>query len=268
MHLDVVDLRRFYYRTRLGRMVQRVVRAEVGRHWPEFRGQTVAGFGFAVPLLRPFLADARRVVALMPGPQGAMRWPEGMPNHSVLCEETRWPLATGLVDRLIVLHGLETSDHPRAVLAETQRVLGPGGTALFIVPNRAGLWARRDVTPFGYGRPYSLGQLEHQLQEAGFSVLRHSAALYGPPSEQRFWMKTAPLIEGLGRRVSTRLAGGVLIVEATKHVPAPRRPGLAEAVRRPLQALEGIARPEGKPVSGRDIRARQDAADARRPQVP
>ena len=39
-------------------------------------------------------------------------------------------------------------------------MLAPGGRVVFIVPNRSGLWARRDVTPFGYGRPYSLGQLE------------------------------------------------------------------------------------------------------------
>jgi hypothetical protein len=38
--------------------------------WPEAKGQTVAGFGFAVPLLRPYLADARRVIALMPGRRG------------------------------------------------------------------------------------------------------------------------------------------------------------------------------------------------------
>ena len=48
-----------------------------------------------------------------------------------------WPLATGFVDRLILMHGLETSDNSAAVLEESYRVLGPGGRALFIVPNRA-----------------------------------------------------------------------------------------------------------------------------------
>ena len=68
MHLDVQDLKNFYYRQSLGRAVQRVVRKEVVRHWPDTTGQTVVGFGFAVPLLRPFLAKSRRVIALMPGP--------------------------------------------------------------------------------------------------------------------------------------------------------------------------------------------------------
>ncbi|MBK5945562.1 hypothetical protein CCR83_03625, partial [Rhodobacter veldkampii DSM 11550] len=128
MHLDVLDLRNFYYRTQLGRAAQKAVRDRVLALWPatasEIAGQTVVGYGFAVPLLRPYLAHARRVIGLMPGQQGVMPWPAGMPNVSVLCEETRWPLETGLVDRLILLHGLETSEHPSALLEEAWRVLG------------------------------------------------------------------------------------------------------------------------------------------------
>ena len=147
MHLDVLDLRNFYYRTQLGRAAQKAIRDQVIALWPEATGRTVAGFGFAVPLLRPYLAEARRVIGLMPGQQGVMPWPVGMENVSVLCEETRWPLDTGIVDRLVVLHGLETSENPSAVLEECWRVLGPGGRALFIVPNRSGLWSRSDRTP-------------------------------------------------------------------------------------------------------------------------
>ena len=112
MHLDVVDLRSFYYRTTLGRSAQRAVRDQVQALWPEAKAQTVVGFGFAAPLLRPYLSSARRVTALMPGQQGVMPWPAGMKNVSVLCEETLWPVETDSVDKLVVLHGLETSEHP------------------------------------------------------------------------------------------------------------------------------------------------------------
>ena len=149
MHLDVQDLRNFYYRSALGRAAQSSVRGRMLDLWPEAQGQTVAGFGFAVPLLRPYLGDARRVIALMPAPQGVMPWPAGSPNVSVLSEETFWPIETGHVDRLIVMHGLETSERPSQLLEECWRCLGPGGKALFIVPNRAGIWSRRDKTPFG-----------------------------------------------------------------------------------------------------------------------
>lgn len=248
MHLDVVDLRNFYYRTGLGRAAQRAIRDQVVDFWPEATGQTVVGFGFSVPLLRPYLKDARRVIGLMPGPQGVMPWPMGMPNLSVLCEETFWPLETGRVDKLIVMHGLETSENPSALLNECWRVLGPGGKALFIVPNRAGLWSRRDGTPFGFGRPYSRSQLENQLKRHSFLPERHKAALFQPPSHKRFWLKTGPIWENAGHKISSYFVGGVLMVEVSKRVHAPTQPGLPEAVRRPLRVLEGIKKPEPKAI--------------------
>ncbi len=198
MHLDVRDLKAFYYRSALGRAAQRAVREQVRAWWPDAKAQTVVGYGFAVPLLRPFLSEARRVIGLMPAPQGVMPWPAGLPNVSVLSEETLWPIDTGAVDKLVLLHGLETSTNPDALLTEAYRVLGPGGRALFIVPNRAGLWSRSDATPYGFGRPYTIGQLDAQLKAYGFTVERHTAALFQPPSTRRFWLKTGPMWERTG----------------------------------------------------------------------
>ncbi len=252
MHLDVLDLRNFYYRSALGRGAQKVIRDELVSWWPNVKGQTVAGFGFAVPLLRPFLADARRVIGLMPGPQGVMPWPAGQPNVSVLCHDTLWPIETGVVDKLVLMHGLETSENPTALLDECWRVLGPGGKAVFVVPNRAGIWSRSDNTPFGYGRPYSMGQLESQLRKHRFVTERSQSALYQPPSGKRVWRKFAGPLEKVGHHMPIA-TGGVLIVEVSKQMAAPTRPGLTEAVRRPLKALEGIAKPAPGAVSGRDL---------------
>ncbi len=248
MHLDVVDLRNFYYRTQLGRAAQRAIRDQVLKLWPEAKGQTVLGFGFAVPLLRPYLEQSRRVIGLMPGQQGVMHWPVGAENVAVLCEETAWPIETGHADKLIVMHGLETSENPSAVLDECWRVLGPGGQAIVIVPNRAGMWARRDATPFGVGSPYSLTQLETQMKRHLFIPERHRAALYQPPSEKRFWLKTGPFWEKYGSRISARIAGGVLIAEFSKRTHAPVQPGLPDVVKHPLRVLDGIVKPDAKPV--------------------
>lgn len=250
MHLDVLDLRQFYYRTRLGRAAQKAIRDRLRIIWPEAKGQTVAGFGFAVPLLRPFLVDARRVIGLMPAPQGVMHWPAGMANVSVLVEETLWPLETGSVDKLVLLHGLETSENPTAVLDECTRVLGPGGRAVFIVPNRSGLWARRDRTPFGFGRPYSLGQLEAQVKRAGLIPERHAAALFAPPSGGNFWLRAHNVIERVGQAVSSSGGGGVILLEVSKQVPARPRTGLADRVKRPLRVLEGVPEPAASGRTG------------------
>ncbi len=251
MHLDVLDLRAFYYRTRLGRSAQRVLQEALRKLWPSTAAMTVAGYGFAAPMLRPFLADSRRVLSLMPSPQGVMPWPVGAANLSVLVEETRWPIEAGSIDRLIVAHGLETSDSPGALLGEIWRVLAPGGRVVFIVPNRSGLWARRDVTPFGFGRPYSVGQLETLLRKHRLATDRHAAALYAPPSHRRFWLQTAYFWERLGRRFEPRMIAGAILVEASKQVYA--RPPGAEAkvaVPGPFDVLEGLTRPSPEPARG------------------
>ncbi|MFT4015154.1 MAG: methyltransferase domain-containing protein [Paracoccus sp. (in: a-proteobacteria)] len=246
MHHDVIELRKFYYTRALGRVVQKVLRDRLAQFWPpeQCGAMTVAGYGFAAPLLRPFLEPARRVVSLMPGPQGVMAWPPGLPNCSVLCEETAWPLDTGSVDRLVLLHAIETADHPSAVLSEAWRVLGPGGRMLVLAPNRAGLWARSEATPFGFGRSYTVGQLEAQARGAGFVTERSGAALYIPPSDRRFWLKSAQVWERAGLRISQVLVAGVVLTEFTKQVQAPigRVPRIS--VPSPLDMLEGIARPQ------------------------
>ena len=261
MHLDVRDLRNFYYRTGLGRAAQKAIRDRVLEFWSEADGLTVVGFGFAAPLLRPYLKGARRVICLMPGPQGVMPWPAGQPNVSVLCEETHWPIETGHADRLILLHGLETCENPSQLLDECERVLAPGGRALFIVPNRGGMWARRDQTPFGFGRPYSMVQLEAQLRRHGFMPDKHRAALFQPPSDRKFWLKLGPMLEQTGQRLSHGLAGGVIMVEASKEAFI-RPKGSAVRERRPMRILEGIAQPEVKPA--RSIPKRSGTSISRR----
>ena len=248
MHLDVQDLRNFYYRNPLGRAAQASIRGRLIELWPEAKGQTVVGFGFAAPLLRPYLTQARRVIALMPGPQGVMPWPPSLPNVSVLCEETAWPIETGHIDKLVVMHGLETSERPSDVLEEAWRALGPGGKVVFVVPNRAGLWSRSDRTPFGYGRPYSMSQLESQLRKHQFLPERHRAALYQFPSTRNWWMRSAGMFERVGRKMPAMIAGGAFMVEASKLVYPPKGRVQRASSPSPIEVLEGMTKPTAKPV--------------------
>ncbi|MEL7345593.1 MAG: hypothetical protein AAFN59_12160 [Pseudomonadota bacterium] len=256
MHCDVQELKTFYYRRRLGRAAKAALVEQITHIWPDVSNETLVGFGFSVPVLRPFLKQARRTVALMPGPQGVMRWPPGQENISVLCQETLWPMADGMADRLIILHGLEGSEHPAALLSEAYRVLSDTGRAILVVPHRGGLWARRDVTPFGIGRPYSAGQIDGLLYDHGFLTRRHAAALFQPPSEKTLWIRTGRVAEKIGQKLSGSFAGGVLIIEFAKEMPPRPNLSLRAAMRRPLRILDGIPVPDPKPASARQNRVK------------
>ena len=50
---------------------------------------------------------------------------------------------------------------------------------MIIVPNRRGVWARSDISPFGHGRPYSRPQLSRLLQQAEFEQFEVKQLLAG-----------------------------------------------------------------------------------------
>ncbi len=119
----------------------------------------------------------------------------------------------------------------RPLLRELWRVLKPEGRLLLIVPNRRGVWARLDSTPFGYGQPYSRSQLEGLLRNALFTPASWGSALHVPPFNKRVLMKSATAWERAGARLWPGFAG-VLIVEARKETMAPIAvPSKARAIR-------------------------------------
>lgn len=219
MHSDVTELRDFYARP-LGQMVRRLLGHRLRARWRSVEGRTVIGLGFATPYLGPFRGEARRLGAFMPSAQGALVWPPRGPGLSVMVEEDQLPLADNSVDRMLAVHCLEVAERVQPLLREMWRVLAPEGRLLLIVPNRRGVWARRDNTPFGSGRPYSRPQLERLLTGALFTPLDWVHALHMPPLEQRAVMRSALAFERLGSRVSPAFSG-VIMVEARKELSLP-----------------------------------------------
>jgi SAM-dependent methyltransferase len=230
MSLDVVDLRAFYA-SPLGAAAQRVIQARLSQRWDNVVGASILGLGYAVPYLGAFRPEAMRTLALMPAEQGVLHWPaQGEPSSTALVDDDALPLPASSVDRVLMTHMLEVSQHPADALREAWRVLDPGGRLLIVVPSRRGPWARAEWTPFGHGRPYSRGQLTHLLRETLFSPLEWAEALHMPPTLSPTVIRSAALFERAGRLLASPFAG-VHVVEATKQVysaiPARRATRLA-----------------------------------------
>ncbi|HYF54776.1 MAG TPA: methyltransferase domain-containing protein [Salinarimonas sp.] len=225
MSVDIVELRAFYA-SPLGLAARRRVAAAVGGLWGSLRGQRVLGLGFATPFLDP--ADAERVLALMPAAQGVVAWPDAARSATCLADPLMLPLPDACVDRILAVHALEVSESPSELLYELWRVLTPGGRIIVVAPNRRGLWARMDTTPFGQGQPYSRSQLKRLLRRALFTPEAWTETLYMPPLRNGLWLRTAEAWERLGTGLGLPFAG-LHVVEATKQL---HRPLLARQVRR------------------------------------
>ena len=219
MHIDVADLRDFYA-SPLGAVVRRLLMGRLQTRWRKPTGGVMIGLGYAIPYLGAFRNGSVRCGAFMPSGQGALVWPvEGL-KQSVLVDEEQLPLPDNSVDRMLVVHGLETAERVQPVLREMWRTLSPEGRLLMVVPNRRGIWARTDRTPFGQGRPYSRVQLEGMLKDAMFAPIEWAEALYVPPFSRDMLLRSAIAWERIGARLMPGFAG-VIIVEAAKELIAP-----------------------------------------------
>jgi SAM-dependent methyltransferase len=156
----------------------------------------------------------------MPAEQGVVYWPREGPNISALVERDALPLPDNSIDRVIVLHAMEGVTEPAPMLREIWRVMKSGGRCLTIIPNRRGLWAHSDRTPFGNGLPYSPYQIKTTLHQEGFSVENMRYVLYVPPFASRLLLSQADRIEKVASRLFHGF-GGLLLVEAGKQLYAP-----------------------------------------------
>lgn len=216
MNSDIVDLRSFYS-TPLGHLAEQSIALALSSVWANLPNERLVGLGYTLPWLDRLGADAERVFAFMPATQGAVVWPMQGPSSTALVFDEELPLVDSSIDRMLLVHSLEHAENPRETLKEIWRVLSPAGRVVIVVPNRRGVWARFEHTPFGTGRPFSSGQLNELLRDANFTPASWSDALHFPPSRRKWMMRFDHLFEQAGRRFWP-IFSGVIVVEAQKRV--------------------------------------------------
>jgi hypothetical protein len=255
---DVLDLRDFYS-TGLGLTARRLLRHKLRALWPKVAGERVMGFGYAVPYLGLWQGEAERTIATMPAEQGVLHWPSDSANATALCDERYIPLPDRAIDRMLLVHAVESSEALRAMLREIWRVMADGGRMIVIVPNRRSLWARLERTPFAHGRPFSIGQITRLLRDSMFTPLRTEKALILPPFRSRLLLAWAPAWDKYGARLLPFLAGAI-IIEASKQVYAGHAVP-ARAQRRRVLPVPTLARPATPRDSAPRTAARRDPSD-------
>lgn len=216
MSVDITDLRAFYA-SPLGGVARRVVGRSIDRFWGPLTGLRTLGLGYATPYLAAVRPECERTLAFMPATQGVVNWPGSGPSASALVDPMMMPLPDGSIDRVLVVHALETVESPTELLSEVWRILTPGGRIIVVAPNRRGVWARVDTTPFGHGQPFSRSQLKALMRQTQFSPEGWAETLYVPPFRSRFVLRTALAWERLGTGFNLPFAG-LHIVEATKQL--------------------------------------------------
>ncbi len=188
-----------YYATPAGQRVARTLAATVApalRRGPTSR---LLAVGHPGPILKGFNRQSVERLAIV-YPEGTANWPPERTGCACVAEPWALPFTEAMFDQALLAHALEFAEPPRALLRELWRVLAPGGEAVLIVPNRAGLWTHFEATPFGNGEPFGRRRLTRLLQDTMFEPVAWRTALVAPPVRGLGWLDR-PLtrwVPGLG----------------------------------------------------------------------
>ena len=218
-----------FYASRGGRVAARLLRRQLGVMWPDLARLNVLGLGHAQPFLSLWQHDAALCVA------AETRLPadtQHLASATCIVDEHELPFPDLSFDRILLSHALETSTSAPRLLRMVWRLLKDDGRLMLMVPNRRGLWAHRESTPFGQGEPWSRGQIDRLLKQSLFRTERSSGALWMPPADLRPVLRLGRATERTGARLAPHLSG-VLLIEAVKDVYAAM-PTARRALRRVL----------------------------------
>ena len=218
-----------FYKTREGRLVRRVLRQAISSY-ADFSKNNV-GIGYSTPYIESALSIFPVSLKILDD--------DGKRLNNVTCADlSALPLESSSLDTVIFAHGLESCEYPEDVLKEISRVLKSEGRLIMIVPNRRGLWAHCEWSPFGHGRPFSAAQLRFLFSETAFVCDEMKSVLFTPPLKWRVMLRLSSFFEKYCPYVLSTM-GGVNIAVARKQTYAPIKPskGTAVPVRSVLRPL-------------------------------
>lgn len=227
-----------FYKTKRGRLVTHLIYRQIKAFWQDINKGKIIGAGNAIPWISKIYRKNKEATALCFDSKNIIPCPPGISNQKIV-KENKWQIDDNSIDKILLIHGLESADTPDALLREAWRVLKPMGKILVITPNRRGLWAHYETTPFGHGMPYSKTQLKHILENHSLTVTKTKYALFIPPLKWRFGHKAAIILDKIGEVILPFWAG-VILMEAEKKIYAaiPESEKQATEVHAPQEAFE------------------------------
>ena len=248
LNLEIKELHNFYTNTLLGSFCSKNISALIKKNEAcivrqNFNQENIVGYGYPIPYLDNLIKKNSNYLCLMPKYQGALYWPSKK-NKTIMVEQTEWPLESEISDIAMIVHGLENCDNPSKLLEEAWRVLVPEGHLFIVVPNRTGFWARSDLTPFGFGRPYSISQLSKILVENKFKILNTSATLLMPPTKKKMLFNSFKFIDQITVKYASKVMGGVLVILAKKQIHIANTIKISDSIKAPLEIFDGLIKPK------------------------
>lgn len=195
-----------FYKTELGQLVYQDLSALITPFFLNCKDQTILGIGFSHLYLQHINSESNSIISFMPERIGGYAWPTDH-TQTALVHDWLFPLPNQSVDQILLVHCLEFLSNPTAFFDEIWRVLKKDGKLLMIFPNRRGLWARSDHTPFGYGQPYTMTQAVNLISNYGFVTTQKLRALHFAPTSSSLIYYSSKIFCGISLPIIKKFSG-------------------------------------------------------------
>ena len=219
MHPDVVFMYDFY-QTVSGGLAKRVILETLDDFWQDLSPHLVCGLGYSDAYFDIYHQRGIRCLSLQSVYSGIYARQPHNDYGAVMIDDNHLPLSDNSQERILCVHLLEHAASPHHFISEISRILSPTGEAIIIVPNRRGLWARFEQTPFGCGKPYTKRQLKDALEACNLHITQQTSALFFPPKEYGSLRLYVNVMEYIGRNFLS-YCGGVHIIKVIKRSYIP-----------------------------------------------
>lgn len=235
MHLDVTNFYQFY-QTVLGGLVKRVLMENLDELWEKNCDNYICGLGYCEQFLEIYKQRGVKTLSLQSIYSGVYVQNSSLGIRNLLIDENHLPLADNSQTHILSMHLLEHTASPFSYIKEVARVLSPdNGEAIFIIPNRRGLWARIENTPFGHGKPYTKQQIIDVAEAYNLHIKNYKTALFFPPREHPPIRLYVNLAEYIGSHSFLSSYGGVHIIKLVKYAYVP--PKLMDTIHTPFRVF-------------------------------
>jgi SAM-dependent methyltransferase len=190
---DDVQAMTAFYATSRGQHVTRLLRRHLQEVWPDLSRQTVLGLGHTAPFLPVWQHQAHQCIDAVATSRATGPLLGGSASRQTcLVQDDALPFPDQAIDRVLMVHAIETAAQVTRTLRAVWRVMRDDGRLLIVVANRTGLWAHNESTPFADGAPCSAGVLVVEAVKDLYAAIPVQAAPSIVPRRRILARLTAP----------------------------------------------------------------------------